>query len=347
MAKIEIIPESIQFLKMTDEEYFSEKYKHYVSNSKLGMLNPNEGGSLEKFKEGFKSEYSSSFELGSAIHAMILQPDLYEISNLRKPSAKLGIFVEKVFELRKQGYPIYGAIEEASVQANYYAGKLTDKKLKNAIQKGLSFYLQRLKIKETLDKTTLFLSEAMASQYESCFNGLVTNQSAMKVLKPSGLLQDPEVFNEFAIFCDIKVILDSGEEVIIPLKGKLDNVTVDLEEDKVALNDLKTSGKPVKFFMGNYVVNADTGEKVWYNGSFQKYHYYRQLGTYLFLLQHALKQKYQKNFKYSANMVVGETIPNFNSKVFSIGNKMIKAGLDEFKKLITILAEWKLQGLID
>ena len=40
MAVIEIVPESIQLIKMTDEEYFSDKYKDYISNSKLGLLNP-------------------------------------------------------------------------------------------------------------------------------------------------------------------------------------------------------------------------------------------------------------------------------------------------------------------
>lgn len=349
MEKIEIVPGSIHFLKMSDEEYFSEKYKSYVSNSKLGMLNPQEGGSLEKFKEGFKSEYSASFELGSAVHAMILQPELYEISNIRKPGGKLGLFVEKVFELRKEGYPIYEAILEASETANYYSGKLSDKRLKTAIKTALPFYLQRLKVKESIDKTTIFLSENMGNQYESCANSLLTNQTAMKCLKPKGLLMDPIVFNEYAILCQLKVTLDTGEEVIIGFKGKLDNVTVDEEENKVILNDLKTTGKPVKFFMGNHVkvINDNKEETVWYNGSFQKYHYYRQMGTYLFLLQAAINERYNKSFKYSSNMVVVETIPNFSSKVYPVGNKMIKAGLDEFKKLIIILAEWKLQGLIN
>ena len=345
MAKIEIIPESIQFLKMSDEEYFSAKYKSYVSNSKIGMLNPQEGGSLEKFKEGFKSEYSASFELGSAVHAMILQPELYEITEIRKPSGKLGVFVEKVFELRKQGYPIYAAIEEASIQADYYSGKLKDKRLKTAIKSGLPFYLNRLKVKESIDKTTIFLSEAMSNQFESCLNGLLTNQSAMKILRPEGLLEDPVVFNEYAILCELKVTLDSGDEVIIGFKGKLDNVTIDYEQNKVNLNDLKTSGKPVKYFMGNHVLVGE--DKVWYDGSFQKYHYYRQMGVYLFLLQAAINQQSEQTFKYGANMVVVETVPNFQSKVYPVSNKLIKAGLDEFKRLLIILAEWKLQGLID
>ena len=47
----------------------------------------------------------------------------------------------------------------------------------------------------------------------------------------------------------------------------------------MTLNDLKTSGKPAKYFMGNFVKFPD-GTTVWYDGSFQKYHYYRQMGEY-------------------------------------------------------------------
>ena len=42
LADIELTPilDSLQLLKITDEEYFSDKYKHYISNSRLGLLNP-------------------------------------------------------------------------------------------------------------------------------------------------------------------------------------------------------------------------------------------------------------------------------------------------------------------
>ena len=72
MVKIEIIPESIELIKLTDEEYFSNKYKDYISNSKLSLLNPDEEGSIEKYESGFDSKFSDSFELGGAVHAIVL-----------------------------------------------------------------------------------------------------------------------------------------------------------------------------------------------------------------------------------------------------------------------------------
>lgn len=41
MVTVEIIPESIELIKMSDEEYFRD-YKNYISNSRLGFLNEDE-----------------------------------------------------------------------------------------------------------------------------------------------------------------------------------------------------------------------------------------------------------------------------------------------------------------
>ena len=67
LADIELTPilDTLQLLKITDEEYFSDKYKHYISNSRLGLLNPKQEGSPDKFFTGFITNgYVSCFELG-------------------------------------------------------------------------------------------------------------------------------------------------------------------------------------------------------------------------------------------------------------------------------------------
>jgi len=86
-SKIRIIPESIVLLKLTDEEYFNN-YTDYMSNSRLSLINSDEGGDFSNFNSSFNTEYSDSFELGTAIHSMILQPDSYLISDFNKPSGK-------------------------------------------------------------------------------------------------------------------------------------------------------------------------------------------------------------------------------------------------------------------
>ena len=73
--KVEFLIETVECKEISDNEYFSDDYKKYVSNSRLKLINPDEGGSPEKYKEGIKSEYNSSFEFGTAVHQLILQPN--------------------------------------------------------------------------------------------------------------------------------------------------------------------------------------------------------------------------------------------------------------------------------
>lgn len=344
MSRIEIVKESIQLIKMSDEEYFSSKYKGYVSNSGLGLIDPKEDGSGEKFESGFKSAYSSSFELGSAVHAMLLQKEFFTISHIRKPSGKLGVFAEQVFKLRLEGYTIQNAIDKASLVADYYVGKLSKVRLTTAIRSSISFYLSRIKLVEELGKQTLFLSDALADKYEFCMLGLNGNSKIQELLNPGEEeLVNVEIFNEYAIFCEVDFTDDDGVVTRVKLKGKLDNFTINHDSEEVTLNDLKTTGKPAKFFMGNYVkvINEEYEESdVWVNGSFQKYHYGRQMGVYGWLLQCALKQLYNLDYKLKVNMLVVETIPNYNSKVFVVNGNYIKEGLKEFKQLLTLVVKW-------
>lgn len=66
MIKLQPIYETLAFKDISDETYFSSEYCEYVSNSKLSLINPDQGGSVEKFKEGFKAS-SDSLILGKRI----------------------------------------------------------------------------------------------------------------------------------------------------------------------------------------------------------------------------------------------------------------------------------------
>ena len=50
--KLTPLMETIHFVEMSDEEYFSEKYADYISNSKLALINPEQDGSPEIYLEG-------------------------------------------------------------------------------------------------------------------------------------------------------------------------------------------------------------------------------------------------------------------------------------------------------
>ena len=320
--------------KVSTKEYFSEKYRDYISNSKLSHINPEEDGSPEKFKEGFSNEYNPSFEVGSAVHAMLLQPDEYEISNIRKPTGKLGAFAEFVYNHRKKGLKIVDAIEQASLEANYYVGKLSPKRLETAIKTSLPFYLERIHFKEDPIKVPLFLSEPNFIKVNSGITNAENHKDFMKYLNPSYVFIEPLVFNEYAILCEVN-ILDSKGRILktIKVKAKFDNVTIDLEMGIVALNDVKTTGKPSAWFMGNFHYI----DKVWMPGAFEQYRYYRQVAMYMWLLQAYVQKEYTENtFRYQSNILIIETIPEYLVRVCNINNTWVQRGVKEFKDLLIL-----------
>jgi hypothetical protein len=278
MAKVTIRPDSIQIIKLTDEEYFRD-YPDYVSNSKLSLIDPSEGGSVEKYNSGFQSSYSESFELGSAVHSMILQPEFYEISEIKKPSGKLGLFADEMYKYQEE--IILTLREEmllASKAVDYYANSFTENRQAAALEACIPYWKARKEFEERLvsDKEQIRLSEAMASKLDMCMGGINGNKKILNTLRPTGILSNAEVYNEYAIFAIVDIELDDGRTVDLGIKAKLDNFTINHETEELTLNDLKTTGKPVNFFMGN---NVRVGNDfVWYDGSFQKFHYYRQMG---------------------------------------------------------------------
>lgn len=346
IPKITIIPESIQLLRISDEEYFGPLYRDYLSNSKLKLINPAEGGSEELFTTGIKPTFSDSFEVGTAVHAMLLQPESFFISDLHKPSGKLGVWMEYVLANRQKGLSIKASTDKASIQADYYSSKFTATRFKTAVKNSLGYYLQRIHNKEIYTKEPIYLSEANAEKYEASITGALENKDFIKLLHPEGLLTDPETFNEYAILCEILVKTDEYS-IILKAKAKLDNFTVDFDESLVTLNDLKTTGKPVAYFMGNMVsgvdISTDEPYTEWMDGSFQKFHYSRQMGMYLWMLQCYLMKTHGIVFKSKANMLVVETIPNFSSKVCHVSNAQIQQGLKEMKELLILVAnlKWK------
>ena len=336
--QIEIIPESIKLLKIDDNTYFSSEYKEYISNSKLSLINPDEEGSIEKYKSGFKSSFSDSFEAGSAVHGIILQPEYYALSQIMKPSGKLGLFADKAFFYLKESeeWTNLEILKLASKESDYYSDKLTQKRIDSALESCIPYWKKR-KEQELIksEKDLIYLSQNNYNKSLACINSINSNKKIIEVLRLDSFFNDVEIYNEYAIIAEVIVTIDE-KTVRLKLKAKLDNFTINHTTQEITLNDLKTTGKPVGFFMGNNVY-VEGGNKVWYDGSFQKFHYYRQMAMYGMLM--SCWHKHQGfNYKVKANMLVVETIPEYKSKIYPVYNKHIQKGLLEFKNLITIVA---------
>ena len=324
---IQIIPllDTLRLQKISDEVYFSEKYKGYVSNSRLGLINPQQGGSPEKFFEGFKSEYSSSLEIGSAVHELVLQPDLFVLEeNTQKPTAKLGAMADALYSVfLTNGKVTKEDVIEASIKVNYYRDKITDTRYKEVIEKCTPYWNFRKSLDTSETRDRIFLDHKSTEIVKSCVESISSNNKITELLHPKGIVEDPISENEQAILLDVKVICPNGKEFILRLKVKLDNYTIDKETNTITVNDVKT--------ISRFVNEID--------GNIERFHYSRELAMYLYLLKLCAEKFYgMTDPKMKANYLVVSTVPDFYSKVRPVTNKELKYGFFEFSKLLKYVA---------
>lgn len=329
LQEIKLTPllDTLQLSKITDEVYFSSKYSKYISNSRLGLLNPRQDGTPEKFFEGFKNQgFQSCFMLGSAVHQLVLQPEYFKLADdINKPTAKLGAMADELYTVFLQRTPTYEDVVEASNKVDYYKNKFNQDKYNYVIESCTSYWENRQKLEFDLEETKeiMYLDSKSRDITLACVKSLTENKQVQKLLHPTGLLEDPIVENEQAILLDVKVECPNGKEFVLHLKSKLDNFTIDKENNTITVNDVKTIGKFVDCIDSNIV----------------KFRYSREFAMYIYLLKLCAEKFYGLvNPKIQANYLVVSTIPNFYSKVRPVTYAEIKEGFHEFKTLLKYAA---------
>lgn len=347
-----ILPDisSIKLHEIDDDTYFGPQFRGYVSNSKLKLINPDEGGSFKLYLEGLKSTSTNSLLLGSAVHQVLLQEELFEISDCDlKPTAKAGAMVEVVFKYRSKGYSIMESILNASNDVDYYQTGLTTSRIKDLIKKGLLYYLYLLKHKNVkYDRQQIYLDSKTRQIALTCLDNVRRNTDAMDLLRPDAFSLDHILNrNEDCITLGIDIqfpnsLTDPEAEVVsqhLDLKIKIDNWSINFDQRIIYLNDLKTSGKPLYMFPGSTV--AETGEFI--EGSWEHYHYFRQVAYYSWILLLYLKHTYRiedlkTKWNHFINMVVVSTVPPYNCAVFKVNHKWLLEGYKEFIRLLKYAA---------
>lgn len=327
LSEIKLTPllDTLQLVKISDAEYFSPKYGGYVSNSRLGLLNPRQGGSPESFFTGFKDEgFIPSLIIGSAVHELCLQPEYFELApSLGKPTAKMGAMADELYSVWLERPIRASDITEASNKVNYYKGKLTPERIKQVNEQCTPYWKARKQLVSSSDKEIIYLDDKSRDTVYNCVEALNNNPQVQELLHPSGLIDAPTSLNENAILLDIQAECPNGKSFVIHLKAKLDNFTIDLESDTIIVNDIKTIGKVVSEIDSNI----------------NRYHYSRELAMYLFLLRlYVIKECGIENPTMKANYLVVSTIPQYYTKVRAMTKKECYAGLHEFRTLLRYVA---------
>lgn len=336
LADVKLTPllHSVKRLKISDEEYFSEKYKDYISNSRLKYINPDQDGSPSKYKNGIPQETTRSLQLGSAIHEVFLQPESFSLAeDFNRPSAKLGDVCDCIIKNRKLGKSIYNSIIDACNEIDYYKNSISNNRIRQILLKGLPYYYN---VRNENVDGKIVLPSNDRKICVSCLNSLYEHKGINSLVHPIDIFGEPiKSYNEDAVFIDVKCVY-KGESTILKLKMKADNWTIDPDNKKLVLNDLKTTGKPLGYFMQDY-------------GSFIHYHYARQMAMYLWMLFHFCKKEYKidKSWNVSANMIVVETGYDNKAGHFKVSKEQLREGKKEFQRLLKMVGICEICGYDD
>lgn len=325
--KLEALTNTLRIGKISDQEYFSKKYSAYVSNSRLGYINPNQGGSPEKFFNPMGAIFSDSLIMGSAVHQQYLQPEFFELVKIDRPPAKLGFVCDYIWDHSGKDHKISEElILKASEVVGYYKDSLTDKRISDIKDAYNKYSASRLSYTEKAGIEPMFLPSKMFEVANECINACNENKDFHKLMHPDYIDQEPISENEQAFLMDIKCDFPDKDPIILRLKAKLDNFTIDFDSNTITVNDLKTIGAILPKFDGE-------------EGNFMRYHYYRELAIYLWLLKLYACQKYGlKNPTMKVNCLVVSTIPGHYTKVYEVTNKEIDKGFKEFRYLLKLVA---------
>ena len=331
IEKIKLTPllDTLRLQKISDEEYFSEKYSDYISNSRLGFINPTQEGNPQKFLDGFKGNriFSDSLTLGTVVHEQTLQPELFSICpDLNRPSAKVGFIADELMNMLGKDCENFTTddFEKACLIVDYYKGNPSEKKREEILPK-IREYLSNLNQFLQYDnrKVSTFLDSKNLDKAKGCIEALKNNKKVQSLLHPKGLIEDPISECEQAILLDVEVECPNLPKFIVRLKSKLDNYTIDTESGIITVNDVKTIGQ--------------TLDKC--DAQIQKYHYYREMSMYCFLLTQCAKKFYGiEHPKVKSNFLWVSTIPSYYTKVTPMNLALFKQGMDEFKSLLRMAA---------
>ena len=324
IKQIKITPllDTLKLENISDEEYFSEKFSNYISNSRLSLLK-NKGA--KAFFDGLNNQdYNPSFFFGTLLHQQYLQPESFEvIDGVFTPTAKARLMALELYS-PEGTTPTDDEIKIASYKIGYYKDKLTSNRITELRNKCNQFWRDRFIYEQnnpTSDKERVYIDEKSFGLLNCCLDSINNNKEFNKLVHPEGIMETPYSANEQTILLDIEMEVPGYEPKIYKLKSKLDNFTIDKEENVITVNDLKTTSRLAKEFDPTY------------------FSYQREIGMYSYLLKLCSEKFYGMNKPtIKGNFLVVSLIPDYNSLVYPMTPKLFKQGFNEFKYLLKTVA---------
>lgn len=298
-------------VKISDDEYFNDpKYKNLISNSRLGLLDPECGGSIAAFLRGFSEQtYNQYFLVGSAVHDLKLQPESYHLSDVEAPSGKMLAFANYFIDNNKRVLTD-DVIRKAIEEIGYSGHNVTDNKIK-FVRTNCQQFVDRILSQSKEERIgSIYLSKNEHEIVKKCIKSLDSNTEINMLLNNDD--EFCESFNEYAIFVDVRVTVN-GRSIVFKIKGKIDRYVTN--ENVARIYDLKTTSHSA----GQFHI------------SIERFRYYRQAAFYQLLLAAAGYDV--KEFKF---LVVSTT--DFTTGVYRMSKSDIERGQKELSRLLGLAA---------
>ena len=338
LSQIKITPllDTLHLEDIDDKIYFSQKYSDYISNSRMSLINPAQGGNPAMYFEGLgrNNKVSTSLAFGSAVHELSLQPEsFYVCDEVDPPTAKVGMIADLTYSPNYKGeLPPDDIIRSAAAKVDYYKGLPTANQMSNVKNAIKPYFKARYKYENnsTDKRTPIYLDPKSRDRLSEVITSLNNNNAVQELLHPLGIDGNPLTSeNEKTILLNILVTFPDQKQVELKLKAKLDNYTIDPMSNIITVNDVKTTGKLCSEF--DNAVNS--------------FHYYREIAFYSWLLSFCSEKFFDMNKpSIKGNFLVVETIPSYWSAVVPMKPNWFTAGIKEFSTLIKMIAYYTING---
>ena len=318
MAEGEIIVKEAKLIKIPDKEYFGKKYDGYISNSRLNLLDPAMGGSSESFLKGFDNKIEKSFfSIGTAVHALLLQPQEYMISNAELPSGKLGLIAKMLKDMGMESTSTDNSlVRKAVLEVGYYGFNTPDEKISKIRDSVVPFLAQSELEKVPEGVIPIYLSGEDKNTVLNCIEAIRNNEEIYKLLSIRDKGYEVNCFNEYAILGTVEVKSDNISREF-KVKCKLDRFIID--ETSYYIQDLKTTHKNAAYFKES--INA--------------FRYDRQAAFYKMMLEKAIEED-ELDFNSFKFFVVSTS--DFSVNIVNVSKQMISSGMDSLCELFITAA---------